>query len=166
METPTPLLVIGYGNLDRQDDGVAWHVLAKTAKNLGIDFPVEPGESVCADDGRVEFIFQLQLTPELAETIAARKAVFFVDAHTGNIPVDMQLIQISAGFQKSPFTHHMTPETALSMAETVYHRAPDAFLCSVRGYEFLFSTTLSERTAHLAEEAASQLTRQLQQYIA
>ncbi len=165
MYTPTPLLVIGYGNMDRQDDGVAWHVLASTAQNLKIEFPPEPGEAVCADNGQVEFIFQLQLTPELAETIAQRKAVFFVDAHTGNIPEELQIVKISAGFQKSPFTHHMTPETALSMAEMIYHRAPDAYLCSVRGYEFLFSTKLSERTAALAQEAASQLTGLIKRYL-
>ena len=27
-------LVIGYGNVDRQDDGAAWHILARLAKQL------------------------------------------------------------------------------------------------------------------------------------
>ena len=29
------VLILGYGNLDREDDGVAWHVLQGVAETLG-----------------------------------------------------------------------------------------------------------------------------------
>ena len=37
-------LVIGYGNIDRQDDGVAWHVLREVASRLKVNFPQTAGE--------------------------------------------------------------------------------------------------------------------------
>jgi Ni,Fe-hydrogenase maturation factor len=102
---------------------------------------------------RIEFAFQLQLTPEMAEDISAYDFVCFVDAHTGNIPEPVRLIDVESEFQASPFTHHLTPQSLLSLCETIYGKKPDAALLSVLGHRFLFSRQLSKETARLVPEA-------------
>jgi len=146
-------LIIGYGNFDREDDGVAWHVLTALAQRLGYDTPDAPEEGLEPEGKPVDFLFRLQLTPEIAETLAEYDRACFVDAHTGAVPEDLHVETLSAQFQVSPFTHHMTPETSLSIAETLYGKRPDAILVSVRGYGFGFSRSLSPETAALAEQA-------------
>jgi hydrogenase maturation protease len=152
-------LVIGYGNFDRQDDGVAWHVLAEVARRLGCAVPLSPEEEFPANEGAPDFVFELQLTPELAETIAQVERVCFVDAHTGAVPQAVNVSEIAAEFQASPLTHHLTPQSLLTFAQTLYHARPEAILVSVRGYQFGFERTLSPLTAELAQQAAEAIVK-------
>ena len=145
-------LLIGYGNPDREDDGVAWHILCALALKLGLPAPISC-EDEFPQNTQVDFAFYLQLTPEMAEEIAAYEYVCFVDAHTGNIPVPVRLIDVESDFQRSPFTHHLTPQSLISICETLYASKPDAVLLSVRGYQFLFSRQLSEETLALVPQA-------------
>ena len=92
------------------------------------------------------------MTPELAETIAQYERVCFVDAHTGAVPHDVNVS--AAEFQASPLTHHLTPQSLLTFAQTLYGARPEAMLVSVRGYQFGFERTLSPLTAELAQRAA------------
>jgi hydrogenase maturation protease len=152
-----PTLIIGYGNFDRQDDGVAWHVLAEVARRLGCAVPLSPEEEFPLNEGAPDFIFELQLTPELADTIALYERVCFVDAHTGAVPHDVNVSTIAAEFQASPLTHHLTPQSLLTFVETLYNARPEAMLVSVRGYQFGFERALSPLTAQLAQEAAEKI---------
>lgn len=146
-------LIIGYGNVDRQDDGVAWHVLQEVLRSLGYaqinlfdsDSPVKCGD--------VSFLFQLQLVPEFSELLAEYDQVCFVDAHTGSVPEDVHFEVLVPGYQHSPFTHHLTPNSLLAMTSSVYHKSPEAILVSIRGFEFGFSSDLSEMTASLVTTA-------------
>jgi len=145
-------LIIGYGNPDREDDGVAWHILHALTTKLGLDSP-DSYEDEFPESALIDFTFYLQLTPEMAEDISDYEYVCFVDAHTGNIPEPVRLINVESEFQASPFTHHLTPQSLLSMCETIYGKKPDAALLSVLGHRFLFSRELSEETAALVPEA-------------
>lgn len=145
-------LFIGYGNPDRQDDGVAWHVLSKIANRLGLETSPLWEDPLPSTLG-TEFAFHLQLTPEMAEDVSAYDRVCFIDAHTGNIPKNVQMAPISPEYQTSPFTHHLTPEMLLSMCTSLYNKTPEAILISARGYEFGFETELSPFTAALVNEA-------------
>lgn len=145
-------LLIGYGNPDREDDGVAWHILCAVAKRLSLPVPDSYEDEFPVND-RLDFAFHLQLTPEMAEDLAAYTRVCFVDAHTGNIPVPVQMVEVESEFQRSPFTHHLTPQSLLSMCKTLYGKAPQAVLVSVRGYQFEFERELSKRTSALLPEA-------------
>jgi hydrogenase maturation protease len=149
--------VFGYGNPDRQDDGVAWHVLAALARRLGWQVPATIEVEFSPADGTPDLAYDLQLTPELAEVIAGYRRVCFIDAHTGNIPEEICLDEVKGEYQHSPFTHHMTPSTCLAMAQTLYGGSPEAILVSVRGYEFGFTQSLSARTQLLAEQAAQKI---------
>lgn len=146
------ILLLGYGNPDREDDGVAWHILRALAVKMGLPAP-DSYEDDFPENPHVDFAFYLQLTPEMADDISAYEYVYFVDAHTGNIPEEVRLIDVESDFQKSPFTHHLTAQSLLSICETLYNTKPESALLSVRGYQFLFSRTLSEPTAALVPEA-------------
>jgi hydrogenase maturation protease len=151
------ILILGYGNVDRGDDGLGYYVVSELARRAA-QIEVEPYDDLpTALTGNVHLLFLRQLTPELAETLAEYERVCFVDAHTGNVPDDLNIVDLESGFQTSPFTHHMTPATCLALAHSVYGRAPQARLVSVRGHEFGFSRALSPRTAELAEQAVEKI---------
>lgn len=146
------VLIIGYGNPDREDDGVAWHILRELTIKLGLPSP-DSYEDEFPESTLIDFAFHLQLTPEMAEDVSAYEYVCFMDAHTGNIPEPVRLIDVESEFQHSPFTHHLTPQSLLSMCETIYGKKPEAVLLSVLGHRFLFSRELSGETAALVPQA-------------
>jgi len=150
-------LIIGYGNADRQDDGAGWHIVRNLAKRLGLSVPDDPGAAIEIDHDLVDLIFDLQIYPELAETISHYKRVCFVDAHTSDIPEEISWIVLSPEYEKSPLTHHMSPRTVLSIAKTVYDKVPEAILVSVRGFKFQFERDLSPKTARLTQQAADRI---------
>ena len=155
------LLIIGYGNPDREDDGVAWHIQHALIQKLGLPAP-DSYEDEFPQVEQIDFSFYLQLTPEMAEEIAAYEYICFLDAHTGNIPEEVRLIDVKSDFQRSPFTHHLTPQSLISICETLYGRKPEAALLSVRGYQFLFSRQLSNETAALVPQAVELIWEWLQ----
>jgi hydrogenase maturation protease len=150
-------LVIGYGNADRQDDGVGWHILKNIAERIQHDVPEEPGEFIEVESTTVDLLFILHVYPELAETISHYKRVCFVDAHTADIPEKISWIELSPEYEKSPLTHHMSPKTVLSICATIYGKVPEAILVSVRGFHFQFERDLSPQTAAISEKAAEKI---------
>lgn len=159
------ILIIGYGNPDREDDGVAWHVLCNVAQRLNRPVPEDYQEGFPETNENPELFFELQLIPENAEIVGLADLVFFVDAHTGNIPEDLQAKPLSPFYQASPFTHHLTPETCLSLAETIYGKSPEAYLITIRGFEFGFSRSLSPKTQELAAEASDKIFKMISPYL-
>ncbi len=153
--SPSKILILGYGNPDRQDDGVAWHILIQLARQFGRTVPVAPEEGFHSMGYPVEMMFALQLTPEMSETVAKFDRVCFVDAHTGNVPELVHFEKLEPNFRSSPFTHHMTPSTCLALASTLYSRQPEAILVSVRGFAFGFERELSDQTRDLSTQAVN-----------
>jgi hydrogenase maturation protease len=151
------ILIIGYGNPDREDDGVAWHILQKLATYFEV--PLSP--ALAADqldpDHQPHLAFELQLLPEMAEPMATYDFVCFVDAHTGAYEEDVRVAPLKPIFQTSPFTHHLTPESCLMLAQTLYGHAPPGLMVSVRGYYFGYKTELSDQTAALADDAVERI---------
>jgi hydrogenase maturation protease len=158
----TQTLIVGYGNPDREDDGVAWHILARLAQRLSLPEPAGDAESLAHLETSPHLLCLLQLNPELAELVAEYERVCFVDAHTGAYPEDIRCETIEGEYLPSPFTHHMTPPTLLMLAQTLYGRAPRALVVSVRGHKFGFSDQLSPATATLVETAIEQIIAWLQ----
>jgi hydrogenase maturation protease len=154
-------LILGYGNADRQDDGVAWHILNLLAERLGRQPSPSPEEGLDSKGEPADLLFVLQLTPELAETLANYERVCFVDAHTGRVEEEISFEHVMSEFQASPFTHHLTPASCLTICEHLYGKKPEALLISVRGYEFGFSREMSAKTASLSRQAAEEIWRWL-----
>src|ERR1700760_3046932 len=67
------VLVVGYGNPLRADDGLGCHVAREIAHHL-------------SNDPRVEVVPCHQLAPEIAEKIAKADFVIFIDATTEGEP--------------------------------------------------------------------------------
>jgi hydrogenase maturation protease len=150
-------LIIGYGNPNRQDDGVAWQVLSQVAHSLGIHSPSSIEEPFPILPNQPEFLFSLQLVPELGETISKFERVCFVDAHTREIKEKVQAIKLTPKYQRSAFTHHMTPQTCLEIAQTIYGVKVDALQVSVRGYHFEFEDKLSPESLNLVPIAVKKI---------
>jgi hydrogenase maturation protease len=155
MDTNT--LIIGYGNPDRQDDGVGWHILKYLAERIGHSIPDDPGASIEIESDIVDLLFTLQIYPELAETISHYQRICFVDAHTSNIPDEISWTVLNPEYEKSPLTHHMSPKTVLSIAAMIYDHKPEAILVSVRGYDFQFERSLSSKTEELTIKAEKRI---------
>lgn len=165
MENPAlqKTLLLGYGNPDRQDDGIAWHILAAVAEHFHYPVPAswEEGFEPSALHPNLELLFTLQLTPEMADIIPMYKKIIFVDAHTGRVPEDVHLEEINPVFQGSPFTHHLTPATLCYLSNSLYGVMPEAILVSARGFEFGFSHSLSNFAANLLNTAVSTILTQI-----
>lgn len=157
LNTIPTTLIIGYGNPDREDDGVAWHILKGVAEYFGIKFPESLGEELINFHNKLHFIFNLQLMPEMTYEMSQYERICFVDAHTGALHNDLNIQILDRKFQNSPLTHHMTPQTVLSILESAFNHTPEAILVSVRGYQFGFANSLSKRTEILAEEAINKI---------
>lgn len=147
-------LLIGYGNIDREDDGAGWHIVSRVAARQGVEFPCDPSLECEAEGGGIHYLVTLQLIPEYAELIASARRVCFIDAHTGVYPQEIHIQDVRPVFQNSPLTHHMTPETCLSLAVELFGGRPEAILVSARGYRFGFSRSLSEETERAVNQAA------------
>jgi hydrogenase maturation protease len=125
------ILVIGYGNPGRQDDGLGPAVAAEIEALRWPDLDAY-------DD--------YQLNIEDAVDVAAHDIVWFVDAaKTGPAPFAVRDVVPAAGIE---FTSHMMrPEAVLSIARRLYDSTPRAFLLAIRGYSFEFVEALSPPAA-------------------
>lgn len=150
-------LIIGYGNPDRGDDGVAWFIVHAMAKKLHFPVSVNYFDGVDHANGEVTLLTVLQLTPELCDLIAEHERVCFIDAHSGAVPEAVHVEELQACFQNSPLTHHMTPQTCLCITKEVFGVETPATLLSVRGHQFNFENALTPDTEVLAEEAINWL---------
>jgi len=126
------VLVIGWGNPARGDDGLAWHALKQLAAGpLGEDVAV---------------LLRHQLTPELAERVLPAERVIFVDASAQQPPGQIRCRRLSpAAGEPAFFSHHLAPGTLLALTQTLFGRCPEAFSLSVGGADFSFSDALSPR---------------------
>ena len=140
---PPPLLIIGYGNLLRGDDGAGPRVAeAVAATNL-------PG---------VRSMACQQLAPELAEAISQAQAVIFVDADF-NAKDEVELRRLEAKEDCQVLGHAADPRWLLAVAKKIYGRSPPAWLLAIPAVDFGFGHRLSER-AEAGIQAALKLVNQ------
>jgi hydrogenase maturation protease len=135
---PADVLVIGYGNTLRGDDGLGPAVAADVAR-LGW-----PGV-------RVKVVHQL--TPELAADLADARRVVFVDAAIGGEPVTA--VRIETRPAGDVMSHAADPRGLLTLCGAVYGTTPDAWLVTVAGADFDFRDGLSPTARENARAAQS-----------
>lgn len=133
----TDLLVIGYGNDLRADDG-AGRVVADTVEARGIE--------------GVDVRSVSQLTPELALDIAGRHRVVFVDA---SVDADVLSIEpVTAGNPEAGvMTHHGDPASLLALVSHVGDQPSEAVVFSIPASDLGLGFGLSERTQRAVDEA-------------
>ena len=125
------ILVIGYGNPLRGDDGAGFEAAERLRGTIA--------------DPDVEVLAVHQLMPELMEPASAARRVIFIDAATGSEPGEIRERPVEATApSNASFTHHLTPESLLAGARALYGRAPEAWLISIGGADFSCTMELSE----------------------
>lgn len=112
---PAGLLVIGYGNTLRCDDGVGPKV-AEAVEALAL-----PG--VCV------LVCPL-LTPELADPISRARVVLFVDAAV-DAPREVQRRPLAPAETSQIMAHAASPATLLALARDVFGHAPEAWWLTI-----------------------------------
>ncbi|HVP64249.1 MAG TPA: hydrogenase maturation protease [candidate division Zixibacteria bacterium] len=136
------LLIIGYGNPLRGDDGIGPAVMDALENS-----PIA---------ARAELLQRHQLGPELAEQVAAADAVIFVDASAVGTPGEIRTRKLQAPeVATSDLTHHVSPEVLLATARELYGRAPNAALVTVSGESFEVGAVMSDTACKAVHKAVS-----------
>jgi hydrogenase maturation protease len=121
------LLVIGYGNTLRRDDGVGPRV-ADMVEDLRL--------------AGVRTISCPQLTPELADPLSQAGAAVFVDVAAD--PADrVRMRRLDASGSSQVLAHASDPQTLLALSRDVFGRAPDAWMLTVPAEDLAFGEQLS-----------------------
>lgn len=149
---PQDIIVIGYGNTLRSDDG-AGQVVAEAVAAWGL--PNVRSHSVH------------QLTPELAEPISTANLVIFVDAYPikkteydDEIAIQVQAIQPTETNEQ--IGHTANPRSLLALTQMVYGVSPSAWWILIPAINFEFGEQLSLITQNGIEAALEQINQLIQ----
>lgn len=124
------VLVIGYGNTLRSDDGAGKIVANEVAKRRW-----ENVRSLCVH----------QLTPELAQEIACASTVIFVDASLS----DSETLQVKRLIPQPTaisLGHLGEPRSLLALTQAIYGKIPPAYWILIPAVNFEFGEKLSPIT--------------------
>lgn len=131
IEIDTPVLVIGYGNELRGDDGAG----PAAAVVLRDELPPEKAEVLAVH----------QLLPELSDRISRSRLAIFIDADWKTAAGQVHKKRLKPGHDSDhAMGHHQSPEHLLEMADKLYGHAPPAILFQVGAADFGFQHGLSE----------------------
>lgn len=136
---PKGILILGYGNPGRQDDGLG-PAMAERINALGL-----PGVATDAN---------YQLNVEDGATLAEYETVVFVDA-SKTAPAPFTFERIAPAAEVTFSSHTVSPESALAVAAKHFGRAPEAWVLGIRGYAFEFAEGLTEQARDNFDKAFS-----------
>jgi len=121
------LVIYGYGNPGRQDDG------------LGIAL-IEKLEEVEFDDVLLDANYQLNA--EDALFLSEGKTAIFVDASL-NCEEPFSFYEIEPDNEIGFTTHAMSPQSVLALCRELYRKDYRAYVLEIRGYEWAFIEELT-----------------------
>ncbi len=129
MERAAKILVIGYGNPGRRDDGLG-PALAAALEELAL-----PDVTIDSD---------YQLSVEHAHAVAEHDVVVFIDAACeGPAPFSFRRLRPESSLSFS--THSVRAEAVLGLCEELFGRSVPGYVLAIRGYEFdKFGESLSD----------------------
>jgi hydrogenase maturation protease len=140
----TGLLVIGYGNTLRKDDGVG-PAVAETVAALDL-----PG---------VEVLSCPLLTPELASPISDARVVLFVDAAV-DAPREVRLRRLAAAESTQVMAHAADPRTLLALSRELFGQTPEAWWLTIPVEDLAFGegfSPLAQRGMEIALDEVKRL---------
>ena len=109
--TAAGVLVVGYGNPLRRDDGIGWHAARLLASDPRLA------------DARV--LTQHQLAPELAADVSRASLVVLVDASAEGEPGSVRVGKVEPRpAAPATWSHHLDPKTLAGLAEALYGATP------------------------------------------
>ena len=136
------ILVLGYGNTLRGDDGVGPRV-AETVATWRLE--------------HVEAIARHQLTPELAEPISRAARVIFVDAAVNQPDDGVKVASLAPAAGQHVLYHTASPAALLGLAESLFGRAPEAWLVTIPVTEVGIGEQLSPQAQRGVAEALDEV---------
>jgi len=143
------VLIVGYGNVLRTDDGLGRRAAELLEKDPRLDGAMIVG---CH-----------QLTPELALDVGGADLVVLVDASHGPAAGTFTVDRVEAtGNRQTAISHQLSPAGLVDLACELYGRAPDVFLVSVGVESFDFGdrlTAVAERALPGVMDAVVELVR-------
>jgi hydrogenase maturation protease len=140
------VVVAGFGNRLRRDDGVGVYVVDTLASRW-------------AD--RVTFLAGHQPLPEWAATLADSDVAFFVDASVEPV-LQPRLRRVAPTPNRRRLDGHaLAVQELLALTDTAYGRSPEAYLLELPANDLHFGEGLSARTSRAARRAVRLLDRRL-----
>jgi hydrogenase maturation protease len=137
------VLVYGYGNPGRQDDGLGV-MLAEIVEAWGIS---RGYESLHTDSN-----YQLNL--EDADALANHDLVIFADA-SGEDMEDFRLEVLEPSPAVEFTMHAVSPAFILHLCHQMFDKKPETYLLHIRGYEWEFMGTMTEGARRNLEKAVA-----------
>ncbi len=136
-----PVLVVGYGNPLRSDDGVGPAVAERLAGDARL-----VGVSVRAEH---------QLTPELAFDASTASLLVLVDASVDQAPGVVSVRELEPDLDPgTAWTHHLDPSGLVGLARELWGTAPPVVLVSVGPASLDLGESLSDIVAAAVPRAA------------
>jgi hydrogenase maturation protease len=129
------ILVYGYGNPGRQDDGVGV-LLVEQLERWIFDRQLL----------RVHTDSNYQLNLEDAATIAEYDVVIFADASREDME-DFRFDPLVASDRVDFTMHAVSPAFILHLCREVFNHKPEAYLLQIRGYEWEFMGGMTDRAS-------------------
>jgi hydrogenase maturation protease len=143
------ILVVGYGNPMRSDDGLGWQIAVDLFRT-----------NRCPD---IEVVPCHQLTPELAPAVSRADAVIFVDCEQGGTPGEIHCREVRSDSIPLSFTHHLTPGALLALSSELFGACPRAWLLLMQGQEYSAGDRFSPAVAAHISDLKARLQRLIQQ---
>ena len=126
-------LIICIGNPLRSDDGLGWVVAEQLSResNAGLD---------------IRSVYQL--TPDLAQWMAAVNLVIMIDVSHEGEPGELRIRSLSSNTQQSAVgTHYSTPDELAAFTEAIYGHCPPIMVVTLTGADFSIGERLSSIVA-------------------
>lgn len=127
------ILVYGYGNPGREDDGLGIELVKKLetwSKQTGLK--------------GIEFDSNYQLNIEDAEIISGKDVVIFADASTEEID-DFILTEVTGESEATFTTHAASPGYILQLCTDLFCKCPRVYLLHIKGYQWEFREGISDK---------------------
>ncbi len=146
------VLIIGYGNPLREDDGIGWRVIEEF-NNCQLSIV----------NCQLETVAVHQLLPELAGDVSEAELVIFVDASVVGEPGTISVQELEPVEQEmGAFTHHFDPAGLLGYARDLYGRFPQAYLVTITAVSLGYGEGLSPTIEMLVPDVLQQIKQIIQ----
>ena len=150
-----PIVIVGFGNTLRTDDGFGQIVAQQLRSVLG-DYPA------------VIIHQYTQLLPEHTELFRDARMVLFIDAdrlQPGAIHFHVLPSQHTPETPSLPLPHMMTAENLVRLAHAILPKPPRAYLLSAGGYSFDAGENLTDEMKQIVKRVVSEITIRLRRLL-
>ncbi len=147
------ILIYGYGNPGRQDDGLGVF-LAQRIENWKNEIH---GADITTDSN-------YQLNIEDAAAIAQYNIVIFIDASKEDITC-FKYDKVIPSSKVEFSMHSVSPAFVLNLSQQIHEKVPDVYLLHLKGYQWEFMKEITEEAQRNLEIAEAFLKQKIKEYL-